>query len=113
MHFVQPWTSKRFNKVKWEHLDLALQTKSDMYKMWHLKQTLDFCGAHVQVGRYTGQDFPDKRFLNCAWQETPAHLMQCPDGNRTWLLIEMTDNLAQWMEKDNKTDPKLAYWIPK
>jgi hypothetical protein len=29
------------------------------------------------------------------------------------LLIETKDKLAQWLEMDNKTDPKLAYLIPK
>jgi hypothetical protein len=110
---VQPWTSKRFDKVNWEHLDSALQTKSDMYKIWLLKQTSGFCGARVQVGRYTGQDFPDKHCPNCDCQKTAVHPMQCPDENRTRLLIESTDKLAKWLETDKKTDPELAYWIPK
>jgi hypothetical protein len=25
----------------------------------------------------------------------------------------MTDKLVQWLEKEDKTDPELAYWIPK
>ncbi len=28
-------------------------------------------------------------------------------------MIEMTDKLAQWLEMDDRTDPKLVYWIPK
>ncbi len=39
--------------------------------------------------------------------------MRCLDDGRTQLLIENTDNLTQWLEKDGKTDPELAYWIPK
>jgi hypothetical protein len=29
------------------------------------------------------------------------------------LLIETTDKLVQWLEKEDKADPELAYWIPK
>jgi hypothetical protein len=85
--WVQPLTSKCFNKVDWEHLDLALQTKSDLYKIWRSKQTSGFCGTCVQVGRYTGQDSPDKRYPNSPCQETAAHLMRCPGKNRMQLLI--------------------------
>jgi hypothetical protein len=72
---VKPWTSERFDKVSWEHLNSALQTKSDMYKIWCSKQISGICGTRVQVGRYTGQDFPDEHCPNCACQETAVHLM--------------------------------------
>jgi len=29
-----PWTTEKFDKVDWEHLDLAMKTKPDMYKIW-------------------------------------------------------------------------------
>jgi hypothetical protein len=44
------WPNKRFNKDDWEHLDLALKNKPDMYKIWRSKQNLGFCGTRVQVG---------------------------------------------------------------
>ncbi len=32
------WSNKGFNAVDWEHLDLALRNKTDMYKIWQSKQ---------------------------------------------------------------------------
>jgi hypothetical protein len=29
-----PWANKKFDEVDWEHLDLAMKTKPDMYKIW-------------------------------------------------------------------------------
>jgi hypothetical protein len=44
------WSNVRFNTVDWEHLDLALQNKQDMYRIWRSKQLSGFCGTRVQVG---------------------------------------------------------------
>ncbi len=55
-----PWPSKRFNKVDWEHLNTALKNKADMYKVWKSKQNSGFCGTRVQVGIYFGKACPDK-----------------------------------------------------
>ena len=33
--------------------------------------------------------------------------------DRTKLLGEMNDSLAAWMHKGGKTDPEIAYWVPK
>jgi hypothetical protein len=44
------WSNKCFDAVDWEHLDLALKNKTDMYKLWQFKQHLGFCGTRVQVG---------------------------------------------------------------
>jgi hypothetical protein len=43
------WTHKQFKEVDWEHLDLALKSKADNYKIWQSKQTSGFCGTLVQV----------------------------------------------------------------
>jgi hypothetical protein len=59
------WSNKRFNMVDWEHLDLALKNKADMYKMWWFKQHSDFCGTRVQVGRYSGELLLNKQCPNC------------------------------------------------
>jgi hypothetical protein len=41
------------------------------------------------------------------------HLMLCPNQDRTRLLKEQTKSLEEWLHKDDKTEPELAYWIPK
>jgi hypothetical protein len=107
------WTQEQFEEVDWEHLDLALKSKADNDKIWRSKQTSGFCGAHAQVGLYSGDKFPDERCPNCGARETDAHLMRCSDENRTRLLIDTVEELEKWMEFDGKTDPELIYWIPK
>ncbi len=96
-----------------EHLDLALKSKEDMYKIWRSKQHSGFCGTRVQVGRYSGEILPDERCLNCGWREIAVHLMLCPNENRTRLLIDTVNELTKLMAKDNITDPEILYWIPK
>ncbi len=91
------WSNEYFNAVDWEHLDLALKNKADMYKLWRSKQHLGFCGTRLQVGRYFGKLFPDKRCPNCGRRETAAHLMLCPDDDRTRLLIDNFDELTAWL----------------
>jgi hypothetical protein len=39
--------------------------------------------------------------------------MLCPNQDRTRLLTEQTKILEEWLYKDEKTEPELAYWIPK
>jgi hypothetical protein len=52
------WSNERFNAVDWEHLDLALKNKADMYKMWRSKQHLGFCGMTVKVDVTLVSRFP-------------------------------------------------------
>jgi hypothetical protein len=94
------WTTKQFEEVDWEHLDHALKSKPSNYKVWQSKQTSGFCGTQVQVGLYSGEMYPDKRCPNCGARETNAHLMQCPDEDRTCLLINSIAELEKWMETD-------------
>jgi hypothetical protein len=110
---VNRWSAESFEEVDWEHLDLSLAQKPDMYKIWCSKQSSGFCGTRVQVGRYSGQAYLDERCPNCGRQETVAHLILCSDNCRTRQLTKNTDDLSRWLEKDDKTDPELAYWIPK
>jgi hypothetical protein len=84
-----------------------------MYKIWQSKQNSGFCRTRVQVGRYSGQAHLDEQCPNCGGGETAAHLMLCPNNGRTKLLIENTDKLSKWLEKDDMTVLELAYWIPK
>ncbi len=62
---------------------------------------------------YSGEMVPDERYPNCGLRKTAAHLMLCPDEDRMRLLIDNVDELSKWMEADGRTDPELAYWIPK
>jgi hypothetical protein len=107
------WPNEHFTKVNWEHLDLALKNKPDMYKIWRFKQNSGFCGTRVQVGLYLGTSLLDERCPNCVRREMAAHLLLCSNKDKTQLLINNTDKLGQWLERDNITDPELADWIPK
>jgi len=98
-----PWPNEQFDEVDWEHLELAMKTKPDMYKIWRSKQNSGFCGTRVQVGRYSGIPGQDERCPSCLY----------PSEGRTQLLIDNADRLKKWLEKDSSTDQKLAYWIPK
>jgi hypothetical protein len=84
-----------------------------MYKLWRSKQHLCFCSTRVQVGWYFGKLFPDEWYPNCRRQETAAHLMLCPDDDRTRLLIDNVNELTAWLARYNKTNPEILYWIPK
>jgi hypothetical protein len=107
------WLNECFNEVNWEHLKQALKNKADMYKIWRSKQTSGFCGTQVKVRMYSGESAPDKKCPNCGRREMDAHLMLCPDNNRTRLLIENVDKLSKWLDTGGRTDPELTYWIPK
>jgi hypothetical protein len=69
------WTTKQFEGVNWEHLDHALKSKPDNYKVWQSRQMSRLCSTRVQVGLYSGEMYPDKRCPNCGARETNAHLM--------------------------------------
>jgi hypothetical protein len=113
MRTKDKWSHDKFDAVDWEHLDLTLKNKPDMYKIWRSKQNLGFLGTRVQVGCYSGNACPDEQCPNCGRQETAMHIMLCPDEDCTKLLIENVDDLTEWMAQDNKTDPEILYWIPK
>ncbi len=113
MRTKDKWSHDKFDAVDWEHLDLTLKNKPDMYKIWRSKQNLGFLGTRVQVGRYSGNACPDERCPNCGQQETAMHIMLCPDEDCTKLLIKNVDNLTEWMARDNTTDLEILYRIPK
>jgi hypothetical protein len=108
-HLNNKWPSKRFNKVDWEHLKLALKTKTNMYKIWHSKQSSSFCGIQVKVGLYSREAFPDERCPNCGRPKMDAYLMLCTDKDKMHLLVDNVVELSKWLTSDNRTDPKLAY----
>ena len=127
------WSNDKFNAVDWEHLDLALKNKTNLYKMWRSKQNLGFCGTRVQVGRFSGNASPDKRCPNCGCRETAIHLrieqlrklgkllkllpasyalswwMLCRDEDCMKLLTETVNKLVEWMTQDNRTNPEILY----
>jgi hypothetical protein len=92
--------NKWFDEVNWEHLDLALKNKPDMYKIWRSKQNSGFCDTRVQVRLCSGTTLPDKRCPNCGRKETADHLLLCSNEDRTQLLIKNTDKLGKWLERD-------------
>jgi hypothetical protein len=112
-HPKDKWSNERFDAVDWEHLDLALRNKADLYKVWRSKQHLVFCSPRVQVSRYSSKLLPNKRCPNCGRRDMAAHLMLCPNNKRTRLLVENVDELTTWMSQDNRRDPEILYWIPK
>jgi hypothetical protein len=107
------WPQERFNEVDWEHLDLAMRSISDMYKMWRSKQHTGFCGTRVQVGKYSGHECPDEKCPTCGRRETAEHVLTCPNEDRTRLLVETAEDLSTWLNQEHLTDLELAYWIPK
>ncbi len=84
-----------------------------MYKMWRSKQHTGFCGTRVQVGKYSGHECPDKKCPTCGCREMAEHILTCPNEDRTRLLVETTEDLSTWLNKEHLTDLELAYWIPK
>jgi len=110
---TKKWPQDCFDEVDWEHLNLAMSSKSDMYKIWRSKQHTGFCGTRVQVGKYSGLECSDEKCPNCGHRETAAHILICPHKDRTRLLADTTDDLSEWLNQDNLTDLQLAYWIPK
>ena len=110
---TKQWTKECFDEIDWEHLELSQKNKPETYKVWRSKQNSGFCGTRVQVGRYTGEHQPDEKCPNCGQREIAEHLMLCPNQDRTRLLKEQTESLEEWLLQDNKTEPELAYWIPK
>jgi hypothetical protein len=106
------WTNKHFKEVDWEHLDIALKNKADMYKIWQLKQTSRFCGTRVKVGMYSGEMTPDERCPNCGRCKIAAHHMLCPEEDRTRLLIDSVDELCRWMEAEKKNRPRVTILDP-
>jgi hypothetical protein len=105
------WTHDQVEKVNWEYLDLALKSKTDNYRIWQSKQTSGFYGTQMQVGLYSGEAYLNERCPNCRAWKAGTHLMQCPEIDRTHLLINNVKELEKWMETDDKTDPEL--WTTK
>ena len=64
---IDKWSNDRFDAVDWEHLNLALKNKPNMYRIWRSKQHSGFCGTRVQVGRYLGNLTHSRREMPKLW----------------------------------------------
>ena len=107
------WSAEQFDEVDWDLLDTTLDKKPDGYKMWLSKQHTGFCGTRLQVSYYQGLEGKQAWCPNCGRKEMAAHLCLCPSEDRTKLFIESTEELQDWLFKDDKTGRELAHWLPK
>jgi hypothetical protein len=106
------WSTHRFHQVAWDSLDLALQSKPDMFQVWLSKQCIGICATLKNMARI--QDLLDDKCPNCLQpQETSQHLNRCLDKGRTLLFKEGVSNLVSWMHAQDCTDLELAFWIEK
>lgn len=106
------WTPARFNAVDWEGISTCLETKSEMYGLWLSKQVAGICATRSNVARI--QDLLDDKCPNCLQPgETAGHLNLCPAEGRVLFFNECVEDLDKWLGQGDKTDPELAYWIPK
>ena len=105
------WSAERFNLVDFKSLDKTLASKPDMYGIWLSKQSAGVCATRYNMARL--QDLVDNKCPNCGMVEKAEHLNVCPSEDRTKLLEEGVDKLSSWLIQDNKTDPELAYYLPK
>ena len=56
---------------------------------------------------------PGQKCPNCGCRETAAHILICPNKDKTCILTDTTGDLSKWLSQDGLTDLELAYWIPK
>ena len=106
------WSECRFSQVSWASLDAALASKPDRCSLWLSKQASGWCATRQRMGRIQG--LLDNKCPNCQRVvETSQHLSVCPDEGRTQLLRESVELLDKWLNQGNRTDPELAYWMPK
>ena len=104
------WSKDSFNAVDWRTLSECLSTKPQMYQQWLSKQSSGFCGTQDMVARWDAAS--DGKCPNCRCRESAAHLMLCPDRDRTRLLHAMADELQSWLSA-NHGHRELVYWIPR
>lgn len=107
------WPERQFDAVDWKSLHKTLKNKADAYCTWLSKQHSRFCGTGVMCRYYSGDAEADVGCPNCGCVEDNKHLCVCMDEDRTRLFSKMTEKLSAWLNKSGKTDPELAYWIPK
>ena len=74
---------------------------------------MSFCRTRVQVGKYSRLECLDEKCPTCGHRESVAHILVCPNEDRTHLLADTMDDLSYWLNQDYLTDLELAYlqWI--
>jgi hypothetical protein len=108
------WTKEQFDEVAWDWLDGALKSKPEGYTTWLSKQHTGFCGTRLQTARYAGDEDENNCCPCCGKpKEDAAHLLVCPDEDRTQLLKDTTEQFEQWMLRGGTTCFEIAYWVPK
>ena len=105
------WTASRFDLIAWDSLRDCLEGKSEMYRIWLSKQSAGVCATRSNMSRI--QQSLYNKCPNCGLVEKAEHLNRCPSAERTRLLEEGVKELEEWMQQDNRTDSKIAYWLPK
>ena len=80
--------------------------------MWLTKQVTGTCATRVNMSRI--QDLLDDKCPNCRQPgERASHLNVCPDPDRVRCFEDLVATLDRWLNEDHRTEPELAYWIPK
>ena len=104
------WTNEQFESVDWESLHEALQRRPDMFRVWLSKQCMGSNATRRNVARIEKHD--DDICPNCKLvRERSNHLNRCTDVGRTALFDESVDRLQEWLERGNRTEPELSFWI--
>ena len=109
----QKWSNDQFDQVDWRNLHKTLNNKTDSYQTWLAKQHSGCCGARKIVAHHSGISEADVSCLNCGQIEKVEHLCVCPCENRPRLLNENAEELGAWLFADGRTEPQIAYWVPK
>ena len=104
------WTNEQFESVDWESLHEALQRRPDMFRIWLSKQCMGSNATRRNVARIEKHD--DDICPNCKLvRERSSHLNRCTDVGRTALFDECVDRLQEWLERGNRTEPELSFWL--
>ena len=81
-----------------------------MFRIWLSKQCMGSNATRRNVARIEKHD--DDICPNCKLvRERSNHLNRCTDVGRTALFDESVDRLQEWLERGNRTEPELSFWI--
>ena len=104
------WTTDQFELVDWDSLHLSLRRRPTMFRIWLSKQCMGANATRRNVARIEGHN--DDICPNCKLvRERSNHLNRCTDVGRTTLFDESVDKLQEWLERGNRTEPELAFWL--
>ena len=63
------------------------------------------------MGCDSGKPNEDVSSPNCGDDETLAQLCMCPNKDRVKLFTEGVNELNKWLEKRDKTNQEISYWL--